>query len=480
MTHLRRRATSGARWTGTAMGVRVALQVVQLAVLARLLHVEDFGLMAMVNVVLAFAQSFADSGVSNAIIHYREASRQELSSLYWLNVASGAVVAGIVWLLAPLIAGAYRQPHLTELLHVAAVTFVVGPFGQQFQALLERDLRFRILGTLEITAAVVSAALGIALALAGYGVWSLVWGAIALAATKSILLAIVGWSTWRPMFHFVPRECRRFLRFGLFQMGERSLNLLGQQLDRIVIGLVLGPRPLGYYDLAYRLVARPFQAITPVFSRVAFPVFSHVQKDRDKLRKGYLELVEAVGVLTIPLYVAMFVLATPLVAVQLGPEYASIVGLLRILCLVGLALSINSPVGSLTMACGRADVGFYINVLRTPLLLAATWLGSRWMEKGIAWSVVIVIAGIMGPVQAYVRWKLVGMRVGEFVANLAPYFACSFAAAAVSIALQRLVPWPNPAVELVVLLVVAGAAYVGALAWFAPRRVARIMTMVRT
>ena len=485
MTHdvdikqLRRRATSGARWTATATGVRVVLQFVQLAILARLLRVEDFGLMAIVNVVLAFAQSFADSGVSNAIIHFREEKKEALSSLYWLNVISGVLVTALVWLLAPLIAGAYRQPQLTVLLHVSAATFVIGPFGQQFQALLERELRFRILGLIEITAAVVSAAAGIALALAGYGVWSLVWSAMALAVTKSILLARVGWSTWRPMVHFDPAECRRFLNFGLFQMGERTLNLLGQQLDRIVIGLVLGTRSLGYYDLAYRIVGRPFQAITPVFSRVAFPVFSYVQRDRDRLRKGYLEMVEVIGAITIPLYSGMFVLAAPLISVQLGSDYHSIVGLLRILSLVGLALSLNSPVGSLLMACGRADLGFYTNALRTPLLLGAAWIGSRWQEVGIAWGVVCVVVGVMGPLQAYLRWKLVGMRPGEFIARLAPYAWSSLAACAVCAGLRQ-VPWPSAAVELLVSLVIGGVVYLGLLAWRARPRLARILTMLRT
>ncbi|HET6462179.1 MAG TPA: oligosaccharide flippase family protein, partial [Candidatus Krumholzibacteria bacterium] len=83
--HLRRRATAGARWTGTSTGARIAAQFIQLGILARLLKLSDFGLMAMVNVVLAFALAFADSGVSNAIIHFRDATREELSSLYWLN-----------------------------------------------------------------------------------------------------------------------------------------------------------------------------------------------------------------------------------------------------------------------------------------------------------------------------------------------------------------------------------------------------------
>src|SRR5688572_1046477 len=231
------------------MVIRIALQFIQLAVLARLLRVEDFGLMAMVNVVLAFAIAFADSGVSNAIIHYRDAKREELSSLYWLNVLSGAGVALLLWLLAPLIARLYQQPSLVDLLRVSAFVFVIGPLGQQFQVLFERDLRFKRLAGIETLAVVVSTAVGIGLALRGFGVWSLVWTTIVNAAVKSVALAARGWMEWRPLFHFVPAECRRFLRFGIYQMGERTLNVLGQQLDKMVVGIVMGPVPLGYYDM---------------------------------------------------------------------------------------------------------------------------------------------------------------------------------------------------------------------------------------
>ena len=478
--HLRRRATSGARWTGTATGIGLTLQLVQLAVLARLLHVEDFGLMAMVHVVLAFALTFADSGVSNSIIHYRDATREELSSLYWLNVISGIAVTIVVWLAAPFIADIYHQPRLIGLLRTGAAVFVVGPLGQQFQVLSERDLRFKRLAAIETSAVVVATAVGIALAILGYGVWSLVWTTIVNISVKSATLAVIGWSTWRPMLHFRPHECRRFLRFGVYQMGERTLNLLGQQLDKIVIGILMGPVPLGYYDMASRLISRPYQIVSPVFTRVAFPVFSAVQKDRDRLRKGYLELMEVLNALTIPIYVGMMALAEPFVYVQLGEKFAASIPLLQILSLVGLAFALSSPAGSLIMACGRADIGFHLNILRTALILLGIWIGSRWGLTGIAWSMVAVVAGIMFPVHAWVRWKLVGMRLGEFVRVAAPFFWSAIIAAIPCVLGQRLVEWPSPVVELLVLFTVALAIYVGLLWWRERPRVMRILRLSRS
>jgi O-antigen/teichoic acid export membrane protein len=478
--HLRRRAASGARWTGTATGIRIALQFVQLAVLARLLPVADFGLMAMVNVALAFALTFADSGVSNAIIHYRDAKREELASLYWLNVLSGVAVAALLWLLAPAIARVYHQPPLVELLRGGASVFVIGPLGQQFQVLFERDLRFKRLAAIETAAVVVSTMAGIALALLGHGVWSLVWTMIVNAAVKAGVLAVIGWSTWRPMMHFRPGECRRFLRFGVYQMGERTLNLLGQQLDKIVIGILMGPVSLGYYDMASRLITRPYQIINPVFTRVAFPVFSAVQKDRDRLRKGYLELMEVLNALTIPLYVGMMALAAPFVQVQLGDKFAPSIPLLQILSILGLAFALSSPAGSLILACGRADVGFYLNVLRTGLILPGVWIGARWDLAGIAWAMVIVVVAIMFPVHAWVRWKLVRMRLGEFLRVAAPFFWSAVVAAAPCVAGHRWVRWPNAVVELLVLFVIASAVYAGLLWWKERPRVMRIVSLARS
>lgn len=480
MKHLRRRATSGARWTGTAMGIRIALQFVQLAVLARLLHVQDFGLMAMVNVVLAFALTFADSGVSNAIIAYRDAKREELSSLYWLNVVSGVAVAILLWLTAPFIAAIYHQPPLIDLLRAGAVVFIIGPLGQQFQVLFERDLRFKRLAAIETAAVVVSTVVGIGLAVLGYGVWSLVWTTIVNAFVKSGTLAVVGWSTWRPMMHFRPHECRRFLRFGAYQMGERTLNLLGQQLDKIVVGILMGPVPLGYYDMASRLISRPYQIVNPVFTRVAFPVFSAVQKDRDRLRKGYLELMEVLNALTIPLYVGMMVLAEPFVYVQLGEKFAPSIPLLQILSIVGLAFALSSPAGSLILARGRADIAFHLNILRTGLILLGIWIGSRWGLTGIAWSMVAVVAGIMFPVHAWVRWKLVGMRLGEFLRVAAPFFWSAVIAAIPCVLGQLVVDWPGPVLELLVLFAIALAIYAGLLWWRERPRVMRILRLARS
>ena len=136
---LKQQAVSGVKWSGVSVGVVTALQFVDLAVLARLLSPSDFGLMGMVMVVFGFAQAFADMGISNAIIHRQDVTKDQLSSLYWLNILSGVIVFCVVCASVPLIVGFFHEPRLNNLLYLTAIIFLITPFGQQFQILLQKE-----------------------------------------------------------------------------------------------------------------------------------------------------------------------------------------------------------------------------------------------------------------------------------------------------------------------------------------------------
>ncbi len=375
--NLKSQAVSGVKWSGVSMGVMTALQFITLAVLARLLSPSDFGLMGMIMVVIGFARSFADMGISNAIIHRQDATKDQLSSLYWLNIIAGIIVFFVVCASAPLVVGFYHEQRLYNLLYLTAVIFLITPFGQQFQIIMQKELRFNELAKIDIATSIVNSAVAIVLAFSGFGVYSLIWGQLAGTTTRVFMLLGTGLRNWGPGFHFSRRDLKGYLSFGLFQMGERSINYLNSNLDYLLIGSMLGAKSLGYYTLAYNLIIRPSSLINPVITKVAFPVFSRMQNDTAKLKRGYLKVLQLLSTVNFPMMAGLAVVAPIAVPVIFGEKWLPSIILIQILAIVGLLRSTGSPVGSLMLAKGRADLGFKWNLALTITQIPGLYVGAK-------------------------------------------------------------------------------------------------------
>ncbi len=363
MTSLKKQAASGVKWTALSTSITTGLQFLKFAILARILGPEAFGLMGMVMVVIGFAQAFADMGVSNAIIYRQDATKEQLSSLYWLNILSGIVVFFIIWAVTPLVVVFYKEPQLNSLLHWTALIFLITPIGQQFQILLQRELKFNWLSVIEVITALADIIVAVLFAWRGSGVMALVLGQLAHAICRAVCLSMQGWRTWAPKFHFSLDDVKGYVGFGLYQMGERTINYFNSNLDYLLIGRLLGAEPLGYYTLAYNLIIAPVVKINPIITRVAFPVFAKVQNDQQLLKRGYLTVMRALSFVNFPIFFGLFATSSLLVHVVFGPKWLPSIILIKILCGVGLLRSTGNPVGSLLLAKGRADWGFMWNLM---------------------------------------------------------------------------------------------------------------------
>ncbi len=394
------------------------LQFAQVAVLARMLPATDFGLMAMIAVVIAFGTAYADMGLSNAVIYRQDATRDQLSSLYWLNVLAGGCVFGTVVALSPVIADFFREPRLARLLPLAGLLFVITPFGQQFQMLLERSLRFRLLGAVDVCGASIGAATAITCALAGLGVVSLIVGQLANTGLRTAILAAVGWRTSRPRLHFRWRDTRGYVSFGLYQMGERSINQLSANLDYLIIGRVLGPAVLGPYSLAYQLAVMPMLKLNPVLTRVAFPAFAMRQSDLGALRRGYARISGLLVFAVYPFVIGLIVLAPVVVPVFYGDRWQAAVPLVQVLGLMALLKTLSNPSGSVMLAIGRANVGFWMN-LGVTLAAAVSFLiaASHGGAIAVAWTWVGIAALALSVVLLLLH-RLIGLTLRQYLAEL--------------------------------------------------------------
>jgi O-antigen/teichoic acid export membrane protein len=455
---LKAAAISGAKWTTASTVAVSSIQLLQLVVLARVLSPSDFGIMAMAMAALGFAQIFTDAGISNAIIHRQTNSRQELSSLYWLNVFAGVIVFCLALVATPLLVSFFGDTRLGLLFPCTALVFLIAPFGLQPQLLLQRDLQFKRLALIEASSAAVGAAVAIASAYAGYGVYALVFAQLAGTLFTAIVVTAVTWRESRPLARYRTADVRPYLRFGVFQLGDRAVNYLVARADQIVIGSVVGAYGLGLYNFAWNLAIMPVNRINPILTRIAFPVFAKVQQENERLKRGYLLLVWLLAMVNAPILLGGAAAAGMLVPLFFGPQWASAVPILQILAVVGLSRALLNPIGSLVLAKGRPDLAFRLNVCFLFLQIPAVYLGARIGGiESVAWTVLILQLADMTTVYLVLMRPLLGPCLSEYVRSLAVPLATAFTMAII-VAFVPLMVRASPLITLGA-QVVAGVAF---------------------
>lgn len=393
------------------------LHFTTLAVLARLLLPSDFGLMGMVMVVIGFSQAFADMGLSNAIIQRKEVNDSQLSSFYWINIFTGLLLFGAVLLMRSPAAFYFKEPELRKYLLYSSFIFLITPWGQLFHTLLKKELKFKTLTKIDISGSAVYAMTSISMALAKQGVLSLIIGQLCRSLFTVILLTFTFRNTWLPKLYFNFQQIKSYLSFGAFQLGERILNYFRTNIDYILIGRILGPASLGFYSLAYQIMVFPLNKINPIFTQVAFPAFSKIQEDDNLIRNGFCKVINYISMLSFPMLAGMLVVAPQFIRVFYGTKWEPVIIILQLFSLVGALISLANPLGSVLLAKGRADIGFYWNVFGALRIFLAVIIGIKWGIRGVATAILISQIPVLFILQGIVN-RLIGLKFRKYFSTL--------------------------------------------------------------
>lgn len=463
---MKQRVLQAVRWTTVAMAGRSGLQVLQTAVLARLLAPGDFGNVAIVMTIITFFQLFADVGVSNAIVQKRSISDEQLSSLFWLNVASGAILALSLSLASPLVASWYRMAALAPLLATLSLGLLATAFGQQLRALAQKRLEFQLLAKIELYGALTGFGTALCWAFVAPGPMALVAGFVANAITSSVLCWIVLSRGWRPQRRFRLDEIREFTSFGGYVLANNLVNALNSQADILIGGRILGPHALGLYSLPRDLSLRLATAINPIVTRVAFPVLAGSQHDRKAMKSIYLRTLALTSAVNFPLYAALVVFAPEVVAILFGTRWSEAAPLLRLLASWGLVRSTGAPVGSLLLAAGRADLAFKWNLGLLLVTPPAIWFGATHGAVGLGVALLSVQLAFILPGWAVLVKPTCGAGLTEYLSKTGRPLAATVLAACAAYVGTR---WcPSAPVTLIAGGGLGAAVYVAA-SWYLNR-----------
>ena len=467
MSELKNQALQGVRWTTLSAMVLAIGGLVQVFALTRLLSPSDFGAMALVNIALGLSMQVVDMGFSNAIIQGRNISNGQLNALFWLNTLMGILMAVFLWLLAPFAETLFQIPGLAVLLRWITPAFILGGLAGQTQALFQKDLQFKLLAGIEITAFTSGFFTALFCALWGFGVWSLVAGALIRSLLSSSALLMLGLKRHGLANRTQFDPLGSLLHFGLYQVAERLVGYVTINLDSLLIGRFLGPSVLGIYDVMKRLLIQPWYVINPVITKVTFPVLSKVVAEQERFTNIALRSINLVAVINVPIYVACTIGASFIVGTLFDARWIDGTLPFQWLSVYFLIRALLNPLGVVAMAKGKANISLLINIIVFFGLLVAIMLthqsGLEAILKGMLVTNILLILPFY--------WLIVApyLKIGwiTFFQQMMLEMALALLSFGFSYGLATLLEaWP--VARLVVFLAVGSVVYGTGLMWTRP------------
>ncbi|ODM54951.1 lipopolysaccharide biosynthesis protein [Elizabethkingia meningoseptica] len=385
---LKQQATKGAFW---AFIEQFSAQLIAFGVnlvLARLLMPEDFGTIALFNVVMSVSSVLINGGLTSSLIRTQNVDDRDLSTVFWFNIGASCLIYCFIFISTPWIAAFYNKPILTNLIRVYAIVLIVDSFVGVQGIRFEKELDFKTTFRIKLPSILIGGISGILFAWQGFGVWSLVYSAI----IKNVISTLQYWfySNWRPSFLFDKVKFRYHFTFGVRMTLSSLLDVIFNNIFTIVIGKKFSSVELGYYDRADGLKQLPVNNIAMTLNRVSYPLFSKISHDNISLRNVYQKMLKLVIFIIAPIIAIMIIEAFPLIRFLLTDKWLPAVPYFQILSLAGLLYPIHAYNLNILQIKGRSDLFLKLEILKKVLVVVVILLLIPLGMYGLVWAQVVV------------------------------------------------------------------------------------------
>jgi len=373
MASIRRKMASGIFFTAIAKYVGVVMSLVVTAILARLLSPEQFGIIAIATVIIAFLNMVADLGLTSTIIQYKNFRREKLGNLFSWSLYISVALSVTLLLIAPSLSSFYQQPALTEVCRWLALSLFFSGASIVPSALFYREQLFRNLAWRSVIAQAIGGIASIGVAFAQGGIYALLIGPV----LSSVLIFVISYSKFPLPFYAIPstKLLKSIYRYSGYQFLFNMINFFSRNADTLLIGRILGMERLGQYDKAYRLMSLPLQNITQVISPVMHPILIEVAHDKNFLRKFNEQLSFVLASIGFPLSVYLFFCGHELIMLFFGDQWESAIPPFQALSLsVGTQIVLSSS-GAIFQTVGNTRLLFFSGLASAVLNVGAVCVG---------------------------------------------------------------------------------------------------------
>lgn len=449
MSSLGDKAVSGAIWAAVDRVGSMALQFVVNLVLARLLTPADFGAVGMLTIFIAVSVTLVDGGFASALIQKKESNQSDFSTIFFWNFGISIFFYVIIFIISPWVASFYKMPILLNILRALGLTIILNGILSVQIAKLQKNIQFKSLAAVNIISYASGAAIGILMAVNGYGVWSLVGLNIISAFIKIILFYLI--TRWCPSLIFSFESFKRLFSFGGYLLCANILQTGCQNAQGLIIGKQFSADQLGFYTQADKLNAVTSDSLPRIIIQVMYPVYSRLQDDREKLIYTVLMNLRVVAYIIFPILFSLILTANPIISFLYGEKWLPSVPYFQILCVGGLFTCLTNINYYAVAAVGQSKALFWWSFYKWGVLLAILISTSFIGMKALVWGITASHFNIF-MVNTFLSRKYVGVRLREVAYSLLPIFSLTISLYFVTLFLNIAVEHINWIIIIIVFL----------------------------
>ena len=434
---LKQKAVSGISWSFVEQILTRGVNFVIGIILARLLSPTDYGLIGMLGIFIAIAQLFIDGGLASALIQQKAPTDKDFSTVYIINLTLSVVFYFLLFFAAPVIADFYQQPLLASLMRVVALILVIGSLSSIQNTLLTIRVDFKTKTIISIATALSSGIAGIVCAYKGMGPWALVVQTLT-ATTVSSVMALC-FVHWMPRMVFSKASFRKLFSYSSKLLAASVISVVYDNTAPMLIGKRFSAADVGIYTRAGQFPGVANSTVTSAMNRVAFPIFSRIQDDDERLLGVYEKYLQMFCFLIFPLLMGICGCARPMVSLLLTDKWLACVPLMQIICFSLLPNGMITINLNLLYVKGRTDLLLKMEIIKKSLAFAVLLLATLFFDLKIICYGLVLNALIDLYFSSFYTRKILDYTLWQQLKAVSPYFFMSLVVLAESLLVTRLI-----------------------------------------
>ena len=409
-------------------------------VLARLLTPSEYGIMAILTIFIAVSNSIVDSGFSNALIRKTDAKQVDYNTVFLFNLVVSGLLYVVLFFAAPSISVFFKEPLLVEVMRVIGWVLVINALAIIPRTLFVKEVNFKTQTKVSLIASISSGVVGISMALAGMGVWSLVGQQLSRQLLNTLFLWI--YCKWRPVWEFSIQSFKELFSFGSKLLLSGLLDTVFKEIYSLVIGRCYTSAQLGQYTRANQFNQIFSSNLTTVIQRVSYPVLSSIQDEPERLREAYRKVIKSTMLISFACMLGLAAVAKPLIILLIGEKWLPAVGFLQIICFSGMLYPLHAINLNILQVKGRSDLFLKLEIVKKIIAVGPLVLGVLFSIEYMLWGSVCT-SFIAYFLNSYYSANLINYPAKEQIKDILPTFLVSFVTAAAmwSLTLLSLSNW---------------------------------------